>query len=467
MGYFFKGTGGFHVWNLMKAKQVYQTKKQNCEPRSAAFSPDGRLVAWVWDQWIHLVELATGKELLKIELGNEVGFFVGFTSDGQHLLTESRPMKFDLGKRAAGHGGSLRIWDIPTGKMRRAVYTCKNGIVTTSALSPDGRIVAFGVSSDDSIRVVDLCTCQEVYRFQGRAPTYNEGLVFSRNGAMVASDDHNNPAVHSLDLRTGKKIRLAWEGGANSRVLFSACGQVLAASKGRDQKRSITNLENGKKVFWSPDDRVHWLTASGDLEKLVQYGIRGSKLIWELSNIEELDLGVAKAAPRIDLQPPESETLWNQLAASNARQGLQATWRLADGGDNTCHFLAHRLHPIRLSRERVDKLIGNLDDHRFSVREAAFNELDRYDRAVEGAIRDALKRPKSLEVRRRLEELLTSMEDPAVSSKETLQVLRAIAVLEYIGTAEAKAILKRMSEGAPLARQTREARMALARLGSR
>jgi hypothetical protein len=113
------------------------------------------------------------------------------------------------------------------------------------------------------------------------------------------------------------------------------------------------------------------------------------------------------------------------------------------------------------------KLIDELDDEKFVVREAAFKELEGYNKAVESAIREAVKKPKSAEARRRLEQLLASIEDPAVSCKETLQVLRAIAVLEYIGTAEAKAILKRMAEGAPLARQTQEAKMALARLGSR
>jgi hypothetical protein len=45
-----------------------------------------------------------------------------------------------------------------------------------------------------------------------------------------------------------------------------------------------------------------------------------------------------------------------------------------------------------------------------------------------------------------------------------LRGLRAVAVLEHIGTPEAKQLLVNLSEGAPEARLTREAKAALGRL---
>jgi hypothetical protein len=45
-----------------------------------------------------------------------------------------------------------------------------------------------------------------------------------------------------------------------------------------------------------------------------------------------------------------------------------------------------------------------------------------------------------------------------------LRTLRAIDVLESIGTPEAQQILRKLAEGAPGARETREAKTALERL---
>ena len=48
-----------------------------------------------------------------------------------------------------------------------------------------------------------------------------------------------------------------------------------------------------------------------------------------------------------------------------------------------------------------------------------------------------------------------------------LRELRAIEALEYIGTAEARAVLHRLAQGAPTARFTQEGRAALERLATR
>ena len=51
-----------------------------------------------------------------------------------------------------------------------------------------------------------------------------------------------------------------------------------------------------------------------------------------------------------------------------------------------------------------------------------------------------------------------------VASRETLRRLRAIAVLEKLGTPEARRVLERLASGFEGARETRDARAALRRL---
>ena len=52
-------------------------------------------------------------------------------------------------------------------------------------------------------------------------------------------------------------------------------------------------------------------------------------------------------------------------------------------------------------------------------------------------------------------------------SPEELQLLRALEVLEMIGTAEARKVLERLARGAEECDLTREAKAALERLGQR
>ena len=55
----------------------------------------------------------------------------------------------------------------------------------------------------------------------------------------------------------------------------------------------------------------------------------------------------------------------------------------------------------------------------------------------------------------------------AVPGPETLRTIRAIMVLERIGTAEAQAVLETLAGGAPGARETAEAKASLERLAQR
>jgi hypothetical protein len=50
------------------------------------------------------------------------------------------------------------------------------------------------------------------------------------------------------------------------------------------------------------------------------------------------------------------------------------------------------------------------------------------------------------------------------SSPETVRLVRAVEVLEHIGTAEARELLELLARGTPEARITREAKAALTRL---
>jgi hypothetical protein len=111
----------------------------------------------------------------------------------------------------------------------------------------------------------------------------------------------------------------------------------------------------------------------------------------------------------------------------------------------------------RVLRHSVARLLAKLDDDDFATREAAAEELAKLGEQAGPILRALLKKP-SPEVRRRLRDIR------AVRHPEVSRQVRAVWVLERIGTPEARQLLKVLSGGAPAARLTKEARATLDRL---
>jgi hypothetical protein len=70
------------------------------------------------------------------------------------------------------------------------------------------------------------------------------------------------------------------------------------------------------------------------------------------------------------------------------------------------------------------------------------------------------------EVQEHMQDVLAALKDPAnhLPSPDELRQLRAVAVLEHIGNAEAKEVLKDLATGYAKARVTRDAKESLERL---
>jgi hypothetical protein len=90
-------------------------------------------------------------------------------------------------------------------------------------------------------------------------------------------------------------------------------------------------------------------------------------------------------------------------------------------------------------------------------------ELRNLGELAEATLRQKLQGNLTLEMRRRVEQLLQKEE----ATPDRVREMRAIEVLEHIGTAEAKDLLQKLATGTPEARLTQEARASLERLAKR
>jgi hypothetical protein len=175
---------------------------------------------------------------------------------------------------------------------------------------------------------------------------------------------------------------------------------------------------------------------------------------------------MAHVAPRT-LEPGELETLWKELAGEAFPDAFQALGTMAADPKRSVEFLKDHLKPVSpVDAGKIEKLLADLDNDEFAIRNLASQSLEQLGESAEPHLRKALEGKPTLEVRRRVDDLLRKLnhEPP---SPELARDLRALALLEHLGTPGACQVLGRMAQGAPGVRQTREAAEALERLAKR
>jgi hypothetical protein len=187
--------------------------------------------------------------------------------------------------------------------------------------------------------------------------------------------------------------------------------------------------------------------------------------------IKDLDLATDAAFGKLPLKealsPPELENLWSNLASADARLAGRAIRTLVAGRKESVAYVKERLNrkPEPFDTERAARLVTELDDENFDVREDAFDSLDRLGPVTIKVLQQARTASKSTEQRKRIDALLRNHSaDESGLSAEQLRTLRTIRVLEWCGTAEAQEILKELSQHPLEAGLNEDVRKALTRL---
>jgi hypothetical protein len=116
-----------------------------------------------------------------------------------------------------------------------------------------------------------------------------------------------------------------------------------------------------------------------------------------------------------------------------------------------------------MDEARIRGLLDELDPEDPHVRESASLKLKKQGLAAAPVLRKGLDHP-SAEVRSRVTEILEFIQSGLPVRGDFARRARAIQVLEWIGSAAVRKLLKELASGAPLPRERREAQAALERL---
>jgi hypothetical protein len=233
---------------------------------------------------------------------------------------------------------------------------------------------------------------------------------------------------------------------------FSSDGRTVAT--GQNDGVVLWETASGKKrgQFTGHRGVVSSVAFAPDGKNLASGSRDGTVLIWDL-------LSPGKKASE------ELETSWDHLANADAALAYQAVCELIAHPKEALALLGSKLKPAIVDFQRIDRYIRELDDNNFEVRKTAREELSKMEEAPEPKLRQVLTGKPSLEMRRRVEELLKEItRNKLEPSAQQLQPIRAIEVLEHIATSEAKEIVDRLAQGGPGLRLTEEAKGSLERM---
>jgi hypothetical protein len=177
----------------------------------------------------------------------------------------------------------------------------------------------------------------------------------------------------------------------------------------------------------------------------------GTALLWDVLAVHPSDEGGL-------------EFHWDALAGEYAIQAYNSACALARAPHQAVRILSRKLRPIPpIARTQIDRWLADLDSPRYVVRQQAMKQLERHGELCGPALRALRESKPSLEVRNRVDRVLAKLKEQAESS-ERFRPVRAVEVLEHIGTVEARQLLQTLADGAPEARLTREAKASLRRL---
>jgi WD40 repeat protein len=258
-------------------------------------------------------------------------------------------------------------------------------------------------------------------------------------------------------------LRLEDVNGHYSQVLLSPDGRfvgvhkrfhsgevnIYEAASGR-VRGTICAPTDGESFAFAPDGRT--LATSCD---------DSTVLIWDLNR-------PLTGRPPLPLPTMADETLklWESLGDVEAAAMEPALWALVRAPDQALPLLKQRMQPVRAPAQ-VRVLVAQLNSSSYKEREAAAGELTKCAEFAIPVLRETLQKgPASLEQRRRIEELLVRIDDPA-AVPSCLRELRGVEVLERIGSADARRLLEALAAGDAGALLTREARLVLARWRSK
>jgi RNA polymerase sigma factor (sigma-70 family) len=439
-------------------------------------SADGRRVVSAGsDECVKLWDIGSDKPIHNIALpqaeNGEWGrrfYHVRISPDGRRVVGIFGPRggTAEVGKPPPRLTDKLAVWDAETGNLLE-MHAVEMGH-GSGVLSPDARTLLTGNT------LIDVMSAKKTVELPGAAGFGSE-VAFSRDGALIVGGAQKKMRQGGIDV-IGPDGLCVWE---------AATGKVVARLKTKswvaqtafhpDNRFIVTNdldgihirdVRDGEVIArFAMPEAIRAGTTRGSYAGCLAFTPGGRRMATGLPDgtilLWDVPLPPSRTPP---LSAKELQSLWTDLADADAAKAWRAAWRMVEAPKDALMFLRERVKASPTAPADVTrKLLADLDGDSFERREAAVKRLKELGLQAEPALRATLRAKPSLEQKKRIESVLTTLkETPQPLSVEELRQQRAVIVLERIGTPEARRVLEDLAKGPESARLTRQARAALA-----
>jgi WD40 repeat protein len=258
---------GLTFWDAASGQQTKHLHTKT-SLNSLAVSSDGRYLATGdWDGEVRVVELGSGREILRGKHDIIVNS-VAFSPDAALLVSGS-------------NDDTARVWELAKNhQVQRLPHT--SGVLAV-AFSPDGKLIATGGWEGVAL-VWEESTGRQVASFDHRSTIHS--IAFSTDGKRLASAGED-ATTRVWDLVTGVEVARATHENAVSSVVFSPDGKYIATASKRAAALWEARYGNEIVQLLHPDDIVAAITFSPD-GRFVATAAGTAARIWEISSGREI-----------------------------------------------------------------------------------------------------------------------------------------------------------------------------------
>lgn len=374
---------------------------------------------------------------------------------------------------ALAPGGRRAVFN--TADQKLAVLDTKMGTVTgtieltskpvAASLTANGRVLAV-VTRDGAARIynldssgkIKLAFTKRVARSDRVAAAFSpDGRLFavSSAGRVSLVDTVAGRPMLTLERRFGEGDVRCLAFSPHSRQIAIGRNGPDAAVRVHDVLAEANDASQGRATFAGHLGDVTAVAFSLDGKAIASGGTDTSVLLWKAP--------AAGPAPKV----MTAAEAWESLDTLEADLAYRCMEQLLADRAKSVSFLDDRFKNQPEEQAKIQRWVKELDHDEFRVRETARRGLIKAGLRAAPALTDPKRKPLGAEGEQRVQLILESFEAQGLHIPESglygepLRMVRAVRILESLGSKEARQVLEEASKGPAESRLTREAKAAL------